>query len=50
MLTLVEVFSEDDKKEAQSDLQRVFSQPWSPAEGLVEDRSIHTPWPQAVGQ
>ena len=49
LLTLVEVFSVDDNKEAQSDIQRVFSQLWSSAEGLEQDRSIHTPWPQAVG-
>ncbi|XP_036971044.1 artemin isoform X2 [Acanthopagrus latus] len=48
LLTLVEVFSVDDNKEAQSDIQRVFSQLWSSAEGLEQDRSIHTPWPQAV--
>lgn len=52
MLTLVEdVFSEGDNKEAESELQRVFSRPsWSPAEELEQDSGIHTPWPGAVGE
>lgn len=52
LLTLVEdVFSEEDSKEAQADLQRVLRQPpWSPAEHLDQDSSIHTPWPEAVGK
>lgn len=47
MLTLVEdVFSEEDNKEAQSDLQHVFNQSsWSPAQDLEQDSSIHTSWP-----
>lgn len=52
LLTLVEdVFSEEDNKDAESDLQHVFSQPsWSPAEELEQASSIHTPWPEAVGK
>uniref|UniRef100_UPI0037E85CDB neurturin n=1 Tax=Semicossyphus pulcher TaxID=241346 RepID=UPI0037E85CDB len=50
LLMLVDdVFSEEDNKEAQSDLQRVLRQPsWSPAEDPVQDRSFHTPWPEAI--
>lgn len=52
MLTLVEdVFSEEDNKEAESELQRVFRRPsWSPTEGLEQDSRVHTPWPGAVGE
>lgn len=50
LLTLVEdVLSEEDNKEAESDLHSVFSQPsWSPAGELEEDRSIRTPWPEVL--
>ncbi|XP_070765085.1 neurturin [Enoplosus armatus] len=50
LLTLVEdVFSEDDNKEPQSDLQRVLRQPsWSPAEDLKQDGSVNIPWSKAV--
>ncbi|XP_044054978.1 neurturin isoform X2 [Siniperca chuatsi] len=49
LLTMVEdVFSEDDNKEPQPDLQRVLRQPWSPVEDLEQDSSVHTPWPDAV--
>ncbi|XP_051233829.1 neurturin isoform X2 [Dicentrarchus labrax] len=49
LLTLVEdVFSEDENKEAQSDLQGVLRHPsWSPAEELEQGR-VHTPWSEAV--
>lgn len=52
LLTLVEdVFSEEDNKEAESELQRVFSRPsWSPTEELEQDSRIHTPWSGAVGE
>lgn len=50
LLTLVEdVLSEEDNKEAESDLHSVFRQPsWSPAGELEENRSIHTTWPEVV--
>ncbi|XP_037625215.1 neurturin [Sebastes umbrosus] len=50
LLTLVEdVFSEEDNKEAQSDLERVLSQPSvSPAENLEQDSRVHTPWHKAL--
>lgn len=52
LLTLVEdVFSEEDNKEAQSDIQHVLRQSsWSPAEALEQDSSVHTPWPDAYGK
>ncbi|KAE8293863.1 Artemin Precursor [Larimichthys crocea] len=50
LLTLVEdVFSEEDNKKVQSDVQHVFNQPsWSPAENPEQDGGIHAPWPEAV--
>lgn len=52
LLTLVEdVFSEDENKEPQADLQGVLRQPsWSSVEYLKEDSSVHTSWPEAVGK
>ncbi len=52
LLTLMEdVFSEEDNKDAQSDLQRALRQTsWSPADNLEHDSSIHTSWPKAVGK
>lgn len=52
LLTLVEdVFSEEDNKKVQSDVQHVFNQPsWSPAENPEQDGGIHAPWPEAVGK
>ncbi|KAM9848938.1 uncharacterized protein artn [Aulostomus maculatus] len=49
LLTLVEdVFSEEDNKDSQSDLQHVLKQPpWLPAMDLEEDSGIHTQWPEA---
>ncbi|CAJ1060171.1 neurturin [Xyrichtys novacula] len=50
LLMLVEdVFSEEENKEAQSDLQRVHRQPvWSPADDSEQNRSFHTSWPEAI--
>ncbi|XP_029285399.1 artemin [Cottoperca gobio] len=49
LLTLVEdVLSEEDNKEAQSDLH-VFRLPiLSPAEDLEQASRVHTPWPKAL--
>ncbi|XP_071342884.1 neurturin [Trachinotus anak] len=49
LLTLVEdVFSEDNNKEARSDIQHVLQQlSWSPAEDLEQDSGVLTPWPDA---
>ncbi|XP_060884435.1 artemin [Labrus mixtus] len=50
LLMLVEdVFSEEENKEANLDLQRVLRHPsWSPAEDLEQDRRLHTPWPEDI--
>ena len=52
LLTLVEdVFSEEDNKEEQSEIQHVLRQPsWSPAEDLEQDSSVHTSWSDAFGK
>lgn len=52
LLTLVEdVFSEEDSKETQADLQHVLRQPsWPPAEDLEKDGGVQTPWPEALGK
>ncbi|KAI3368671.1 hypothetical protein L3Q82_025399, partial [Scortum barcoo] len=51
LLTLMEdVFSEEDNKDAQSDLQHALRQPsWSPADNMEQDSSIHTSWSEAIG-
>ncbi|KAG7513563.1 artemin isoform X2 [Solea senegalensis] len=47
LLTLVDdVFSDEDSKEAQSDVQRVLRQPsWSRTEDVGQDSNVHIPWP-----